>query len=293
MRAAIPPFWVWNAALNQLYMSSYHLASDLIPHYLDALRKYRISYLCGYTSSLYELAEGVLRSGMGGIKMKVVLTNAEPLFDYQRRVIEEAFDCPVRETYGMSEMAAGASECEAGRMHLWSDASWTEVSSARHQQSQGNAGDLISTGFVNADMPLIRYRVGDSVTMQSGNYVCTCGRTLPVLASIEGRSDDLLYTMDGRCIGRLDPVFKADLPIREAQIIQEALGLVRVRYVPTGEFTPLAGQSIRDRLRERMGAVSVELESVSEIPRGANGKFRAVICELPEGERRRLQTDSR
>ncbi len=288
-----PPFWVWNAALSQLYMSSYHLAPDLIPHYLDALRRYRISYVCGYTSSLYELAEGVLRSGKSGIQMTVVLTNAEPLFDYQRRVIEEAFQCPVRETYGMAEMAAGASECEAGRMHLWPDASRVEVVSGGRTQSPGMSGELISTGLVNTDMPLVRYRVGDSITLQTGDGVCTCGRTLPMVTTIEGRSDDLLYTTDGRCIGRLDPVFKADLPVSEAQIIQETLDRVRVRYVPTDEFTPMAGHSIVERLRERMGAVSVELESVSEIPRGANGKFRAVICALPEGQRRRLGTDSR
>jgi len=37
------PFWVWNAALNQLYMSSYYLAPDLIPYYFDALKRYRIN----------------------------------------------------------------------------------------------------------------------------------------------------------------------------------------------------------------------------------------------------------
>src|SRR5437016_14584366 len=39
-----PPFWLWNAALNQLYMSSYHSAPDLVPHYLDSLSRYRIGY---------------------------------------------------------------------------------------------------------------------------------------------------------------------------------------------------------------------------------------------------------
>ena len=44
-----PPFWVWNLALKQLYMSSYHLAPDLIPYYLDALKKYRVKYIFGYS----------------------------------------------------------------------------------------------------------------------------------------------------------------------------------------------------------------------------------------------------
>ncbi|NOU11846.1 MAG: hypothetical protein HOO98_17775 [Nitrospira sp.] len=57
-----PPFWVWNQGLNQLYMSSYHLAPDLIGSYLDALSRYRVTYLYGYSSSLYALAQTALAS---------------------------------------------------------------------------------------------------------------------------------------------------------------------------------------------------------------------------------------
>lgn len=70
------------------------------------------------------------------------------------------------------------------------------------------------------------------------------------------------------------------LPVREAQIVQEALDRVRVRYVPGPDYTPEAGDSIIERLRARMGPVEVTLEAVDEISRTANGKFRAVICNL-------------
>ena len=58
-----PPFWVWNFGLHQLYMSSYHLAPDLIPYYLDAMVRYRVKYLWGYTSVL-------IRSGLGNNALK-------------------------------------------------------------------------------------------------------------------------------------------------------------------------------------------------------------------------------
>ena len=64
-----PPFWVWNAGLRQLYMSAYHLAPDLVPHYCDALRRYRIRYLFGYPSALYGLALGARKpDGVRGIE---------------------------------------------------------------------------------------------------------------------------------------------------------------------------------------------------------------------------------
>jgi phenylacetate-CoA ligase len=274
-----PPFWVWNHPLNQLYMSSYHLAGDLISHYLEALSRYRIQYLLGYTSSLYQLAIEALASGRT-IKMKVVVTNAEPLYKYQREKIEQAFQCPVRETYGIAEIAVAASECANGRLHSWSDVSRMEVLREQADGPLEDAGDLVATGLVNVDMPLIRYRVGDRVAL-SPNGHCPCGRTLPTLTSVEGRCDDLLLTRDGRRIGRLDPVFKTNIPIREAQIIQEAIDLLRVRYVPTKDFTAEDGQVIVDRLRARMGDVQVILEKAEKLPRGPNGKLRAVVCKLP------------
>jgi len=274
-------------ALNQLYMSSYHLASDLIANYADALKRYQIRYLYGYTSALYELALHMIEADRRDIEMSVVLTNAEPVFDYQRRAIEEAFHCPVIETYGMAEMAAGASACSGGAMHLWPEVACLETI----QHTEGSASsELVSTGLLNPDMPLIRYRVGDRVSLSNAQHACECGRGLPVLESIEGRSDDILYTSDGRRIGRLDPVFKVDLPVKEAQIVQEALDVVLVRYVPASGFTRASGLSIVDRLQARMGNVRVILEEVESLPRGANGKFRAVICNIAaepgEGQKR-------
>lgn len=276
-----PPFWVWNAALQQLYLSSYHLAPDLLPHYLTALRRYRITYLWGYTSALYALAQVALETKQGDRPLRVVITNAEPLFGYQREIIQEAFGCPVRETYGMSEIIAAAGECQHGRLHVWPEAGFLELREDGQSVPVGNSGDLICTSLLNADMPLIRYRVGDRATFPAAPEPCPCGRTLPLLASIDGRCDDVLYTRDGRQVGRLDPVFKADLPIREAQIIQESLERLRVRYVPAAGFTAADGADIVRRLQDRFGAIEVVLEPVDEIARAANGKFKAVICQLP------------
>jgi phenylacetate-CoA ligase len=282
-----PPFWVWNAALNQLYMSSYHLAPDLIPYYLDALESYEIEYVEGYTSSLYALAVEALRLGRRHLEISVAITNAEPVFDYQREAISKAFNCVVRETYGMAEAVAAASECEAGRLHVWPEAGWIEVREDDRSLTRGVVGDLVCTGLVNVAMLLVRYRVGDRGALVAADTTCSCGRSLPILAPVEGRVDDVLYTADGRCIGRLDPVFKTNLPVREAQIIQEAMDRVRVLYVPASDFTSEAGRSIVERLQARMGPVSVVLEEVAEMPRGANGKFRAVISRVAPATPRR------
>ena len=288
VRQERPPFWVWNSGMNQLYMSSYHLSPRHVGACLDALARYRVRYVLGYSSSLYSLACGALEAGRTDIRLAVAITNAEPLLAHQRDAIEAAFGCPARETYGMGEAVAAASECESGAMHLWPEAGIVEVFQQDARLPRGATGDLVCTGLINLDMPLVRYRVGDVGSQSADTSVCSCGRALPRLASLEGRVDDVLFTIDGRRVGRLDPVFKDGLPVREAQIIQESLSCVRVRYVPTAAFRRPDGVTIVERLRDRMGDIEVVLEEVPAIPRTANGKFRAVVCALPDAERRRL-----
>lgn len=275
-----PPFWVWNAGLKQLYMSSYHLAPDLIPHYLDALVSHRVTYLFGYTSSLYALAQGVLASGRRDIRMRVAIANAEPVFDYQRAAIEKAFQCPLRETYGMAELAAAAGECGHGRMHVWPDVGVIEVIDGTQPVRNGAVGDLVCTGLLNVDMPLIRYRVGDRGALAPQTDSCECGRTLPLMKGIDGRRDDVLYTRDGRAIGRLDPVFKQHLPVVEAQIVQQSLEDITIRFVPAAGYDDDAGRSMIERLQDRLGPVRVTLERCESLPRTGNGKFRAVISNV-------------
>ena len=279
-----PPFWVWNAALRQLYMSSYHLAPDLVPRYLDALVRYKIEYLVGYTSSLYALAQEVLRSGRTDLRMRVALTSAEPVPATEREAIAAAFHCPVRETYGMGETVAGASECEHGTLHEWPEVGVIEVCDAAGAVPAGVSGELIGTGLLNADMPLIRYRVGDSGRLAAGGAPCACGRALPAIAGLDGRTNDLLLTRDGRRVAWVNPVFYG-LPVRQGQIVQETIDRLRVRYAPAPGFTAETAATITARLRERLGPITVVLESVADIPRGANGKFRAVVCAIPPAER--------
>jgi phenylacetate-CoA ligase len=278
-----PPFWVWNAPMHQLYMSSYHLAGDLAPFYLDALEKYQVKYILGYTSSLHSLALAA-KEQKRKLRLELVLTNAEPLYAHQREPISEAFQCPVRETYGMAEAVVAASECEAGKLHLWPDAGFTEVLDWDSDRAvpTGTTGRIVATGLLDPDMPLVRYETGDSGVLDPDSGPCACGRTLPRLLRVDGRNDDMLWTKDGRRVGRLDPVFKAGLHIKEAQIVQQSLSRIVVRLVPTTGYSEADERQVKAALIDRLGDVAVSFETVDAIPRETNGKFRAVVCQLPD-----------
>ena len=289
IRQAKAPFWVWNSGLNQLYMSSYHLSRETCASYLEAMRRSRVVYVWGYASSLYSLALFAEQLQLDVPPLKVVISNAEPLFAHQRELIGRVFRCPIRDTYGMSEMVCGASECDAGTMHLWPEAGVYEVlcEDADKPVRLGQPGRLVCTGLLNSDMLLIRYEVGDRVAIASPDVRCSCGRNLPIVLSIEGRNDDTVLALDGRRVGRLDPVFKSDIPIQEAQIVQEALDFFRVLIIATPSFTFAHERALVSALQERVGTVRVQVERVASIPRSANGKFRAVISRVGS----RIQSD--
>jgi phenylacetate-CoA ligase len=276
-----PPFWVWNLGLNQLYLSSYHISPQNAATYIKAFRKHQLTYLLGYASSLFSLAQLSLEQKLDIPVLKAVVSNAEPLYEHQREIISKAFQCPVYDTYGLSENVCAASECLHGNLHLWPEVGVTEILDDDKDipVSKGETGRLVCTGFLNPAMPLIRYDVGDRGFLLH-DVKCACGRKLPVLGGIEGRADDVIQTSDGRRIGRLDPVFKNDIRIREAQIIQESLNLITVKYVPASGCSNEDLEILADRIRDRLGDIKITFYSHKQIPRSSNGKFKAVVSNL-------------
>jgi len=279
-----PPFWVWNAGLHQLYLSSYHVAPARVAAYLAAMRRHDVQYMLGYSHAMYSLAQAVLEAGEEAPRLRVAISNAEPLYDEQRAAIQAAFGCPTRKTYGMVEMVAAASECGQGTLHVWPEVGLIQVRADEEDMplAAGQTGRLICTGLLNSDMPLIRYEVGDRGAMRPDSERCACGRTLPALYDVEGRLGDVIVTYDGRRIGRLGTAIKGDTAVREVQIIQETLDQLRVRFVPAPGYRPEDGVLLAQRLRERVGEMDVVLEPVEHIPRTSNGKFRAVISHVAQ-----------
>ena len=247
-----PPYWIWNQGLNQLYLSAYHIKLTTIKYYLDAIKKFKLVYLLGYPSALYTIAYEGLDQNLTPPELKVIISNAEPLYEWQKLTIQEFFKCPIKNTYGMSETVTAAAECNYGKMHLFSDVGITEIFKFDEDLKvfPGEIGRLICTGLLNPDMPLIRYEVGDTGAIETSSEICSCGKTLPIIKNIEGRLDDLIITPDGRRIGRLDPVFKSGFKIKEAQIIQEDLRSITVNIVPSDGFDQLEINRILNSIQQ-------------------------------------------
>lgn len=274
-----PPFWIWNSGLNQLYMSSYHLSIEFGRYYLEELRSRRLDYIYGYASSLYSLALFAHELNFDGLTFKVAISNAEPLYNHQRKMIEKVFKCRTVDTYGCTEWCFQASECSEGKMHISPDVGLFEtVDSEGVSVPYGEIGEVVCTGFLNFAQPLIRYRTGDSARLSLEQ--CSCGSSFLVLESVEGRNDDLITLGDGRRIGRLDPVFKGELPLKEAQIIQNSASGFTIKVVPMDVWNEHFQKMLIDSFTAYVGNVDVMIDVVDSIDRTPSGKFKAVINNM-------------
>jgi phenylacetate-CoA ligase len=279
-----PPFWVHDRANNFLYLSSYHLAQANLQAYCNELDRFAPIMLSGYPSSVYLLALAYRRYGVGRMKLRGVFTTSETVFPHQRALIEEVFGCKVLDAYGNSEMCAYAMQCERGEYHLSLEHSLVEVLGDNDRPVQsGETGRMVTTAFGNPLFPLIRYEIGDLMTV-SANQTSLCGRSGLILDGVLGRMEDYVVTADGRLVGRLDHLFKDSRAVVEAQLVQKAIGEVVLRVVRSNEYLEHDQEGILHEARLRLGTHTlVRFEYVDSIPRTSNGKFRFIVSTIDQG----------
>jgi phenylacetate-CoA ligase len=263
------PFWRVDHAERRLLMSSYHLRAETIPAYLKAIETFRPDFLHGYPSSLALLAAGVTESGIAP-RVRAIISASETLLPFQREVIERAFGTKVYNWYGQTEMTCNIVECREGRLHLRTDYGYLEVD---------DEGVMIGTGLNNRAMPLVRYRTSDRVQLKTG--VCGCGCAFPLVARLEGRTEDYIVTRDGFLVGRLDHIFKGAHGVREAQVVQTEPGRVVLRVARGPGFDQNTVSAIRREAVQRLGPTThVVFDFVDRIERGPGGKFRFIVSQI-------------
>jgi hypothetical protein len=156
--------------------------SDFI-HQLLTLLHQRVFVLRGYPSRLCEVATQLHRRNLPPVK--AVICTGECLFDYQRTLLKRVFQAPIIEEYGCQETGISGLTCpEAGRLHLDTERCLYEIID----------GQLVTTDLFNHIMPLVRYKSGDLIQLNS--QPCPCGRP-GLTGNILGRIEDSVRTLDG------------------------------------------------------------------------------------------------
>ena len=197
------PFYRYNAAEGQVYLSAFHLRPDTAPDYLRALGRHGVRWLTGYAVSTYLLGKYALEKGLRVPPLKAIITTSEKVTPEMRRVMEEAFHCRVYEEYSNVENVFFANACSSGALHVSPDAGVVELVGRDGSPCRpGEVGEVVATGLMGEYQTFIRYRVGDLA--QWDPDPCPCGRAMPVLKEVVGRIEEIV-TGPGRTPARAVP----------------------------------------------------------------------------------------
>lgn len=261
-----PPFFRFNKSENQAIFSTYHLSNKNLAHYDNDLGVIQPQELIGYPSAIYNLATLYLEnSKTPSFKPKIIITNSETLFSWQRSLIEKVFGCPIYDYYGTAEYILFAGQDKDLSYIVNPILGVHEIVDDKGLSAQ--SGKIIGTTLTNTVMPLIRYEIGD-VAEGCDNFS---------LENITGRVDDQIHTPDGRRIGRTGEIFGFFENIKEAQIIQHEIDYCEILIVKLSEKEKMPESQIVDKLHKKFGyEMNFKIKFVDNIEKSKSGKFKAV-----------------
>jgi phenylacetate-CoA ligase len=276
-----PPYWVHNRAGRQLYLSSAHVGPDTAEAYLDVLETFRPTHLVAYPAQLARLARIWEERGLRPPPVAVIISNAELLSRADRAAMERVFASPVQNTLGCAEMVVGASDWLDGTLRVWPDAGVHEaLDPDRSRVGPGGTGRLVCTSLLNPDQPMIRYEIGDLLTVPEDPTPPDGPCRLPLLGEIDGRVQDFLLTRTGAAPCAFNAVTYG-LPVEGLQIHQRVDLSLDVSVVPGTGFGPAADAAIRARLRDRVGDLPMRIHLVDALHQEPGKKFRFLRSDLP------------
>ena len=266
--------------LDTLDMSEGRLES-----FVGRLRSFRPEILFGHGHSIFVLADFLKERGIEDIALRGIISTAEVLPPHERAVVEEVFGQIVFDRYGCEEVSLIASECEAhDGLHIAAEGLYVEILGG----DEVTPGKLVVTDLVNRGMPFIRYEIGDMATTRPGP--CACGRGLPRLGRILGRTTDLLYSPEGRAISGVSimDTFTIHIPgLKQTQIIQDERDHLVFRVVRAPDFESGSLDALEAAVRQCFGErMRYDVEYVESIPLTERGKFRFTICRIEAPGRR-------
>ena len=265
-------------------LPAFEMSPQKLDWFVAEIRAMRPKMLFGYPSALAHVAAHAEAKGvrMDDLGIKIAFVTSEKLYDHQRDKIINIFGCRVANGYGGRDAGFIAHECPAGGMHITAEDIIVEILDPSGIPVQmGAAGEIVVTHLATREFPFIRYRTGDIGVLD--DRACTCGRGLPLLKEIQGRSTDFVVAQDGTVMHGLALVYVVrDLPgVKEFKIVQESLALTRVMLVTDVTFDPVHETTIMENFKRRLGAaVHIDIERVSSIPKEASGKFRFIVSKV-------------
>lgn len=270
--------------LRSRLLPAFEMSAHHLDRFVEAIRVMRPAMLFGYPSSLSLIAQHAqqMRVALNDLGIKVAFVTSEKLYAEQRAIIGEVFACPVANGYGARDAGFIAHQCPSGSLHISAEDIIVEtLRPDGTPAASAEAGEIVVTNMATADFPFVRYRTGDMGVL--GDGPCACGRGLPVLKEVQGRTTDFVVAQDGTVMHGLALIYTVrDLPgVERFKIEQMSLDQTIVQVIAGPAFGAAQEARIIRDFKARLGAaVDIRVERVSAIANEASGKFRYVVSQV-------------
>jgi phenylacetate-CoA ligase len=267
--------------LRTQLLPAFEMSESRLDQFIATIRARRPRMLFGYPSALSHIARHALVRGvmLNDLGIQVAFVTSERLYEEQRNLISLVFGCKVANGYGARDAGFIAHECPQGGMHLTADGVVVEIMGEDGTvQPPGVAGEIVVTHLLTNDFPFVRYRTGDMGVL--GSEPCRCGRGLPLLQDIQGRTTDFVIAFDGTVMHGLSLIYilRDVAGLKTFKVIQETRSLTRVLLVTDAGFMPDSKVRIVRDFKQRLGTdVCVVVDLVDTIPAEKSGKYRYII----------------
>ena len=270
--------------------SAFAMSEAVMSRYLDHLESGGYRMIFAYPSSIYLLCQHARKQGrdLRGVGLKAVFVTGEVLFPHQRELITETLNCSVANGYGGRESGFVAHECPQGGMHILADATVVEIlDSDGRPAAEGTPGEIVVTDLYSREVPFLRYATGD-VGVRSSR-TCPCGRPLPLLERIEGRTTDFIVAADGTILHALSVIYvlREIEGIEQFRVHQREVDRFHIQVVKNQRYEIESESRIRAGLEKRLQIpLRVTIEYLPNLAPEGSGKFRQVISDVslnPEG----------
>jgi phenylacetate-CoA ligase len=268
--------------LNRVTFSTNDLSEERMMENYKKIIRFKPKIIYGFTSAIHQFCLFLEQNNLDIKKnlIGLVIGTGEVFHDFQRKEIEKVLGCTAMNEYGCAEFGPIAYGCPNGGFHIMAEYLIVETLGSKACKSGHSTGEIIVTHLRNRVMPMIRYRLGDSGTTL--HNACDCGRRLPMIKNIEGRTVDFIKTPDGIIVHGLSFDYLPkyfDRQIDQFQIVQDKVDSIKVNLVPGKEFSEKTLINFEDKLRQLMGS-KVMIRFVfydSYLPRELMGKYRMVM----------------
>ena len=264
------------------YFSAYKLDDEHLDEILEEIERHKLKYIWGYPGSLYYLAKRAQEIGWNK-PIKAAVTWGDTLFAHYRSLIESVFNTKVYDTYGCAEGLQIAAQCEFGNYHIHALDAVVEFLDDQNQPVKaGEIGNIVVTRLHPGPMPLIRYAIGD-LGVPSDEKSCPCGRSFPLMQSIQGRNADIITTPSGNrlIVHYFTGIMEHFNEVDSFQVVQTGTDQIIVKILPRSEPSEVLSSRIVSALKQKGAAdLNIHVEYVSEIPQPPTGKHHFVISEI-------------